>query len=285
MQRMTHKIWLLAVAGMLATSACADPLPEDPANYEPYRPSELEPLDCVPNLDGQIDSSEMAARVDTPVRYLVSPQGEHRPVDLGGRPRGEQFVWDWSDEMPSDQLAVIEAGDLADKWYADRFPGGQFVAPFDLGGRTEAIYSRTDSALRLHGIASTQQDPPEGQTLMVYDTPVELYRFPLKPGNDWVSVGEVQNAKVRGLPYAGRDIYEVKVDAMGELALPSFTFEQVHKVHTKVTLQPAAGESQTTRQVSFLFECFGEIARATSQEGETDENFGTAAEIRRLGFK
>ncbi|QDG50274.1 hypothetical protein FIV42_05870 [Persicimonas caeni] len=285
MRRLTHKTWLLALAGMLAASACADPLPEDPASYEPYRPGELEPLDCVPNLDGQIDSAEMAARVGVPVRYLVSPDGEHRPVDLSGRPRGDQFVWDWSEDMPSDQLAVIEASELSEMWYADKFPGGQFVAPSDLGGRIEAVYSRTDNALRLHGLASVEQDPPEGQTLMVYNSPVELYRFPLEPGRDWVSTGIVENSKVRGLPYAGRDIYEVKVDAMGELALPSFTFEQVHKVHTKVTLQPAAGESQTTRQVSFLFECFGEVARATSQEGETDEDFGTAAEVRRLGFE
>jgi hypothetical protein len=99
-----------------------------------------------------------------------------------------------------------------------------------------------------------------------------------------VSVGEVENAKFRGLPYAGRDIYEVKVAAMGELALPSFSFEQVHKVHTKVTVQPAAGESSSTRQVSFLFECFGEVARATSQDGETEQDFSTAAEVRRLGF-
>jgi hypothetical protein len=55
-------------------------------------------------------------------------------------------------------------------------------------------------------------------------------------------------------------------------------------VYTKVSIQPAAGESATTRQVSFLFECFGEVARATSQNGESDEDFNTAAEVRRLGF-
>lgn len=285
MRHLFEKSLLLALAASLfALTSCADPLPENPASYEPYRAGELEPLDCVPNLDGQIDSDELAARVDTPVRFLVSPEGEHRPVDLAGTPRGDQFQWDWSHEVPSDQLAVIEASELSEKWYADEFPGGEFVGPFDLAGRTEAIYSRTDDALRLHGIASAQEDPPEGKTLMVYNTPVELYRFPIEPGREWVSVGEVENGRVQGLPYAGRDTYQVEVDAMGELALPSFSFEQVHKVHTKVTLQPAAGESQTTRQVSFLFECFGEVARATSQEGEPEEDFGTAAEIRRLGF-
>jgi hypothetical protein len=39
----------------------------------------------------------------------------------------------------------------------------------------------------------------------------------------------------------------------------------------------------TQRQVSFLFECFGEIGRATAQPKETNDDFTTAAEIRRLG--
>jgi hypothetical protein len=273
----------MASATLLVTS-CADPLPENPASYEPYQASELEPLECVPNLDAQIDSAELAAGIGVPARFLVSPHGEMRTVDLRGKPRGDQFIWDWSYEEPNDQLAVIEAAEVAGKWYADSFPGGQFVAAFDLGRSTQAIYSRTDNALRLHGLASAVENPPEGQTLMVYDTPVEVYRFPIEPGREWVSVGEVNNATFRGLPYAGRDIYEVKVEAMGELLLPSFRFEQVHKVHTKVSVQPAAGESATTHQVSFLFECFGEVARATSQSGETDRDFSTAAEVRRLGF-
>jgi hypothetical protein len=41
--------------------------------------------------------------------------------------------------------------------------------------------------------------------------------------------------------------------------------------------------SQTT--VSFLFECFGEIARATSLPNETTEDFTTASETRRLALE
>ena len=277
---------IVAALGVLLAASCADPLPENRADYEPYQAGQLEPLDCVPNLDGQIDPAEMTPRVDTPVRFLVSPEGEHRPVDLVGEPRGpDEVVWDWSHEVPSDQMAVLEADAVEDKWYANDFPGGRFATAFDLSGRIEAIYSRTDDALLLHGLASADEEPAEGKTLMVYKTPVEVYRFPIEPGSSWVSVGEVQNARVRGLPYSGRDTYEVEVAAIGEMRLPNMTFEQVHKVHTKVTVQPAAGETVTTRQTSFIFECFGEVARATSQEGETDENFSTAASVRRLGFQ
>jgi hypothetical protein len=94
----------------------------------------------------------------------------------------------------------------------------------------------------------------------------------------------VKNATLRGLPYAGQDSYAISVDAAGELILPSITFTQALRVRTTVTATPAAGAAVTTKQVSFLFECFGEVARATSQTGETQDNFTTAAEVRRLGL-
>jgi hypothetical protein len=51
-----------------------------------------------------------------------------------------------------------------------------------------------------------------------------------------------------------------------------------------VILQPAVGATVITRQTSFLFECFGEVARATSVQNEENEKFTTAAEVRRLGL-
>mgnify|MGYP000997285483 FL=1 len=45
----------------------------------------------------------------------------------------------------------------------------------------------------------------------------------------------------------------------------------------------AVGASSSTRQSQFLFECFGEVVRATSAPGEKDDDFTTAAEVRRLG--
>ena len=55
-------------------------------------------------------------------------------------------------------------------------------------------------------------------------------------------------------------------------------------MRTTLTVTPAAGKAVSTRQTSFLFECFGEVARATSQNDETQDNFTTAAEVRRLGL-
>ena len=52
-----------------------------------------------------------------------------------------------------------------------------------------------------------------------------------------------------------------------------------------MTIAPSAGQTTIQRQVGFLFECLGEVARATSKLNETNDDFTTAAELRRLGLQ
>ncbi len=241
------------------------------------------PLQCVPNLDGKIEATELKAALNVPVSYLVSPPGEARMVDIKGQSDGEGHrLWDFSQDFKSDAKVTISASTLGGKWYQASFPNGQWTAPVDAGGAVEGVYSADDQAIYLHGVASTDANDA-AKTLLVYDTPIALYRFPLEVGAHWVSTGAVQNGMAAGLPYAGMDTYDITDDASGEMSLHDYTFTQVHRLRTTVTLSPAAGATQVTRQVSFVFECFGEVVRATSQNGETNDDFTTAAEVRRLG--
>jgi hypothetical protein len=69
------------------------------------------------------------------------------------------------------------------------------------------------------------------------------------------------------------------------MILPHLTFTDAYRVRTKVTVEPAVGGvTVTRRQVSFLFECFGEVARATSRDDEALEDFTQAAEVRRFSL-
>jgi len=127
-------------------------------------------------------------------------------------------------------------------------------------------------------------EPAEGKTLLVYGAPVAILRFPIAPGASFVSTGTIANGTLRGLPYAGKDTYEVSVDALGLVVLPSLAFTQAHRVRTRVTVAPAVGTATTRRQVGYFFECFAEVVRVTSKADEPEENFITAAEVRRIGF-
>ncbi len=240
-------------------------------------------LTCLPNLDGNIDASELQTALNLPVVYTVSPPGTTRTVDLAGEDDGSgNLEWDFSTSYSDDVSVTIEASPLAGKWYEASFPGGQWTAPVDVADTVEGVYSADGQAIYLLGIASHVQVPSEGETLIVYGAPVALYRFPLAPGSAWTSTGTVVGGMLRGLPYAGTDTYAVADDATGEVTLHDYVFTQAHRVRTTVTLAPSAGQTQVTRQVSFVFECFGEIVRATSEPGEMSDDFTTAAEVRRF---
>jgi hypothetical protein len=278
----TRSTWL-PLLGLLA-SACGDNLTVVPER-DPYQSPEPTPLACLPDLDGRIEADELQTAYGLPVRYLVSPAGETRAVDVTGRldPAGRR-VWDWGADHVTDQQAEVIVRPLEDQWYAAGFPTGQFVVPFDAGGRLHAVQRRDAQGVYLLGLASAEERPSEGQTLLAYQTPVQVLRFPLRPGERWISAGLVQNGVIRDLPYAGRDTYEIEVDGAGRLELPDVTFTQALRVRTRTTVEPAVGLSTSQRQVSFFFECFGEVARATSLLDEPEEDFQTALEVRRLGL-
>lgn len=285
----TARGWMavLLVMGMSGLGVACGPQPsgQQGIEYKPYERPDLQPLECTPNLDKRIAADELQPALGVKANYIVSAAGQTRQVDLAGRASDDGTrVWDWSARNERDQALAIAAEGLDEQWFADRFPDGEFALPIDLSGRTRGIYRTTDTRMLLLGIVSAEETPEEGQTFLKYDSPVTVYKFPIERGKEWVSVGEVSNGKIRGAPYAGRDTYQVRVSARGEMKLPSLTFEQVHRVDTKVTVQPAAGQSVVRRQVSFVAECFGEIARATSKDGEEDRNFSVASEVRRIGL-
>jgi hypothetical protein len=280
MQRTIASICFVAVA----LAGCDDNLSHPPDRTKATGP-DVQPLTCVPNLDGKIDANELQAAIGVPVHYVVSPPGSTRQVDLGGSQNKDgTFAWEIAADYADDQSLVVTPTAIQSKWYAASFPADAFVTPFDAGDRIESIGEVTPTGFLLLGLASHDENPPEGKTLLVYTTPIELLRFPVMPGQSFVSVGQIVNGTARGLPYAGQDTYEVSVDAMGSIDLPEFKFDQVQRVRTKVTVEPAVGAPAIALQVSFFAECFAEVARASSAGGETNPDFTEAAELRRIGF-
>ncbi len=288
---------LLATLALVPLASCEDgnlSYPSQP-DYEGLAP---EPLACVPNLDGVIESHELAPTLNQLAAYRVSPplpidSAAGRPVDLLGTVTDDgRRVWDWSATDSSDRNASLIAEPLVDQWYVAHFPAGAFAVPTDAAGTLQGIYSHDEQALVLHGVASTLEDPPVGKTLLIYQDPILFFPFPLTVGKSWSQTGVVRNGTLQGLsPWSQDDLYEVTVLDAGELRLPDFTFTQALRVYTKVTIQPKAGsrEGYVQHQHSFVFECFGEVARAASPfvfdpADDPGPDFTTAREVRRLGW-
>lgn len=256
---------------------------QTPPTRNTYVGADAGALSCAPNLDNKIDSTELAPALDTPVNYLINPVGKDRPVDLLGRLESGKRVFRFDVDYADDQKLTLTANAVSGKWYAASFPTGEFVSAVDAAGTLDGVYKHDTSGIVLLGIASREEAPKEGKTLYVYQTPIAVFRFPLVAGSSWVSSGQVINGTIRGLPYAGKDTYEVSDDATGRLVLHDYTFEQAHRIRTKVTLSPSAGAVLVRHQVGYFVECFGEVVRAVSKDNEPNADFTTAAELRRLG--
>jgi len=244
----------------------------------------LAPLTCFPNRNGQIEAEEFEPVIGIFATYLVSPEGVQREVDLTGTDLGGgRQRWVWTQSFADDMEVRVAAETIDAQWFASSFPNADFVTDFETAGSIfKAIYQKDDQSMRLLGLASAEENPAEGQTLMVYDEPIVLYQFPIVRDQTLISSSRVANAMFRGLNYAGNHLYETTVVSAGQMELPDYIFEDVLKVQTRVTIDAANGLQ--TWQVSYLTECFGEVARAVSQTGEPESNFSTAASLRRLSI-
>lgn len=252
---------------LLALAACAGgdlAAPDDVAA----------PLDCLPDLDGAITAAELPIALGQRAPYWES---RDVAIDVTGA------AWDLSEESPADELVEVGPAPLGERWYAAEFASGHFVLASSPG--LEAVYHLDELGLWLHGLASVEPDPSGGRTLLVYDAPVPVLRLPLRAGDAWTAVGTVGDGTLNGLPYVGADTYTFAAVAAGPLAVPYVRFDPAIQVRTHVVARPAAGGVETSRrQVSFVFECFGEVARAESRADEPAEDFTTAAILRRFAL-
>lgn len=230
---------------------------------------------CTPNRDGVITADELPIALGAQQVYYASPSGATRPVDLAGDPTG----WRMSDERPDDAIVGIGPVALGDQWYASQFPNGRFVV--DAGAGLVGVYHQDDAALWLDGTASQAAN----QTVVRYDAPIALLRFPLADGDHATATGAIAGATIDGLPFIGSDVFTTDVTVREHLVVPYVDFSPVARVRTSVVRAPTTGTPKITKRTTlFLVECFGEVARAESQPNETAVDFTTAAYLRRFAL-
>ena len=251
----------------------------------PFSPGEDPAFECLPNLDGVLEAGELPVQIGATVRYLANPVGVTRGVAVDGvvDPAGFRS-WPLGDDFADDEILEVGPRPLSEMWFAPEFPEGDYVAPADRDGSILGVYHLDERALWLHGVASAERDPAEGRTLLPYDAPVPLFRLPIEAADRSILHGEISEGLLRGLAYRGTDTYEVEVFGAGRLDLPDWSFGQAWRVDQTVTVTPAIGEPVRRRITSWLFECFGEVARAEGALG-SDAPVTQAVDLRRLTLR
>jgi hypothetical protein len=270
---------LLPSLAVVLLAGCPGPNPVVPDARGDYQRMQ-DALSCLPNNNGTIELSKLAFPIGVNVPYRVNPPGTLVDVDVAGASVDGVLQWDFS--SPEGDLANVKLEDVNGFWFAKSFPTATFAVGGDIKGETLQVFHLDTAAnqLLLLGLASRAPDV----TLMIYDQPVLNLRYPLKAGDSFKATGTVQNGKLNGLPIATTDTYEVKVDAIGKLLLPTLKFDNTLRVLVTVTSSAVGGAKATVRQAQWFHECYGELVRAVSQKDESNALFTKATELRRMSM-
>jgi len=253
---------LIGLIGLAACTTNMTPQPEPP----PSLPN------CVPNRDGVITADEMPVVFDATLDYYVG-------TNVTIAQTGER--WDYSTERAEDNVVALGPVALKEQWYASSFPAGQFVV--DAGSGLDGVYHQDTQALWLDGTASHDM-AMASRTLIVYPQPVAVLRFPVAAGDMYTTSASLAGATINGLPFQGTDDVTVSIVGEGLLAVPYVEFSPVLRVTVAVARKPTSGPSTSKRTTLFLFECFGEVARAESKADEPSADFSFAAYFRRFAL-
>ncbi|MDP3276560.1 MAG: hypothetical protein Q8Q09_15285 [Deltaproteobacteria bacterium] len=235
---------------------------------------------CRGNNDGVISRDEVVFLPGAEARYRMNPSGVGVMVNpRGAMGPGGARVWDFTSTQG--ELHTLRLQLVSGAWFESMFAGAQYAARLDPREPLLGVYRATDTAVELLGVAG---ETSAQQTQLRYDVPVPLLRFPLAMGATWSATATTVNGQVDGVPVASRDRYDVTVDARGEVQLGVLTFRDALRVRVEVVQMFPAGPGRRRIQFLWMTECYGEVARMTSRDGEVDPDFTVATEFRRLGF-
>ncbi|AKU95183.1 hypothetical protein AKJ09_01847 [Labilithrix luteola] len=232
---------------------------------------------CVPNKDGIITREEVPLAAGLHATYRVAI---NESFATAGTPQPDGTVlWDLSTSFPSDTSVIVETQPLAGKWYAGDFPNATYASKLSESSTLIGVFETANASLLLRGVVSPTNDTLS-KTELTNKPPVEVINYPLKADATW-STDTTVSGTYTGVPFTTyTEHYESKVDAKGTLKTPLGSF-QVLRVNTVLT-RTVGFVKTVIRTHSFVTECYGTIAVISSKDNESDEEFSSTAEIRRL---
>lgn len=229
---------------------------------------------CGQNGDFVVERAEITLLPGLTANFMTALDAT---FDTAGQPGDQGRVWDLSGNFGGDHLALIQTLSIEGAWYAALFPGATYAAPLSDTSELLGVFEATEQALLLRGVVSKTDGLT--RTEVTYDPPAVILSFPLSEGSSWSSTSTVSGL-VDGFVSTYVETYDSEVDARGELATPYGTFDVV-RVGTVLT-RTIGVVPTVTKTFAFVAECFGTVAKITSQAGEQGVEFTSAAELSRL---
>ena len=210
---------------------------------------------CLPDDSGVVTRAEFPMLAGLHASFLIATATNGFTVDTSGT------SWDLTGALPGDTTVVITTDSPSGQWFSSKFTTASYTS---LLSETEStllgVYQATNAALLLQGAVSTTSGTE--QTEVSYSPSAEIIAVPMQMGSTWTSTSTVTGT-AEGIDTVYTEKYDSNVDAQGTLKVPYGTF-QVLRIQTTLT-RTVGAVVQTTQTMTFVAQCFGPVARLTSQ--------------------
>lgn len=230
---------------------------------------------CRPDGDDHITALEMPLQAGLHATFRIAQNATWNTAGTALPDGGTG--WDLTGALSGDQDVLVTTNSLTGQWFATDFPNATYTSQLSNAQDLLGVFEVTSAGLFLQGVVS----PASGlyQTELTYDPPVQVLAFPLTPGASW-STSSTVSGQAQGTYLTYFEDYQSTVDKQGSLATPYAAFP-VMRVATDLTRTVGAVVT-TTRTFTFATDCFGAVAVVTSQPNETQSEFSSLSEARRL---
>lgn len=231
---------------------------------------------CTPNHDGMITLAELPFAPGRMANFRIATDAtwDTAGVAMGGGARR----WDLFVQLANDADRELVLGSPMGMWWLSAFQSATYATELASSSDLRGVFELASSKLSLLGVVS-----PDGgtyRTELEYDPPAQVLAVPLFASKTWMSSSTVSGS-AQGAIVAYTEKYESRVDQFGTMVTPYGEFPVV-RVATDMTRTSGFSTLATTRTFTWISECFGPVATASSQSFETDDEFTDIAEVRRL---
>jgi hypothetical protein len=186
--------------------------------------------------------------------------------------------WDLFVQLANDADRELSLDAPTGMWWSSAFQGATYATELTSSSDLRGVFELGSAHLNLRGVVS-----PDGgtyKTELEYDPPAQVLAVPLVINKTWMTSSTVSGS-AQGAIVAYTEKYESKVDKVGTMVTPYGEFPVV-RVATNMTRTSGFTTLATTRTFTWVAECFGPVATATSQSFESAMEFTDIAEVRRL---
>lgn len=231
---------------------------------------------CNPNHDGIITLNELPFAAGRMGTFRIATDATWDTA--GAAATNGQRRWDLTGALANDQDRNLVLGAPAGTWWAADYPTATYATPLASSSDLRGVFQLGSQSLSLLGVVS-----PDGgtyKTELAYDAPAQVLAVPMQAGSMWTSSSTV-TGYAQGVYVAYTEAYESHVDQVGTMVTPYGEFP-VLRVATDLTRTSGFTTLATNRTYTWVAECFGPVATATSKDFESSAEFTNVAEVRRL---